>query len=327
MNASAKLIKRWGDLDKIRLAPQDLPFVVDAYDDCIADLDEQLGRLLDKLRRRGRAGPDLADRRVGPWREFRRARGSVLPWNEPLSDRAARSAGDRSAWRARDEAGRQGDGEPARPGRDDRRSARSGGGLSVSGDVAGPSLARPPADDQQGSPHDEPALSEVVPGLAINVDAYGLPRKSWPLGALNDGEWSYIRSEGNVHEELFHLSRDGNEQRNLARDPAAWPVLERMRQSLGGAHRRTARCRSDSIVEFPPRDHAPRRDMITSWDIQPAAIAAPIAGCMMIRLNSRTFTCRDQPFSVKTVPYLGAREADWCFVTAREFRLGFPTAA
>ena len=67
---------------------------------------------------------------------------------------------------------------------------------------------------------------------AINVDAYGLPRKSWPLGALNDGDWSYIRSEGNAHEELFHLRNDGKQQRNLARDPAAQPILDRMRQTL-----------------------------------------------------------------------------------------------
>jgi arylsulfatase A-like enzyme len=46
-------IKSWAELDKARIAPQDLPFVIDAYDDCIADLDEQVGRLLDKLRRQG----------------------------------------------------------------------------------------------------------------------------------------------------------------------------------------------------------------------------------------------------------------------------------
>ena len=48
-----EMIRRWGDLDKIRLAPKDLPLAVDAYDDCIADLDEQVGKLLDKLRRQG----------------------------------------------------------------------------------------------------------------------------------------------------------------------------------------------------------------------------------------------------------------------------------
>ena len=48
-----EMIRRWGDLDKIRVASKDLPLAVDAYDDCIADLDEQLGRLLDKMRRQG----------------------------------------------------------------------------------------------------------------------------------------------------------------------------------------------------------------------------------------------------------------------------------
>jgi hypothetical protein len=53
------------------------------------------------------------------------------------------------------------------------------------------------------------------------------------MGALNDGEWSYIRSEGKVREELFHLRRDATEQMNLARDPASQPTLERMRDALG----------------------------------------------------------------------------------------------
>src|SRR5262249_31287078 len=78
----------------------------------------------------------------------------------------------------------------------------------------------------------EPALSEVVPGFATDVDDDGLYRKTWPLGALNDGEWSYIRGEGTVREELFRVSQDALEQHNLARDPAAQPALERMRQAL-----------------------------------------------------------------------------------------------
>ena len=55
-----------------------------------------------------------------------------------------------------------------------------------------------------------------------------MPKKSWPLGALNDGDWSYIRREGDVREELFHA--DANQERNLAGDPAAGPTLERMRR-------------------------------------------------------------------------------------------------
>jgi arylsulfatase A-like enzyme len=78
-----------------------------------------------------------------------------------------------------------------------------------------------------------PALSEVVPGLAINVDGYGLPMKTWPLGALDDGDWSYIRSEGNGREELYHVKKDVKEQRNLASNPVAQPILDRMRKTLG----------------------------------------------------------------------------------------------
>ena len=94
-----------------------------------------------------------------------------------------------------------------------------------------------------------PRLAEVVPGDALNRDSYGLPRKTWPLGALNDGDWSYIRREGDVREELFHLSTDAREQRNLARDPAARPMLERMREAPGPTHRRAARCLDDSIAD------------------------------------------------------------------------------
>ena len=47
------LIEQWADLDQDRVPAADLASVVDAYDDCLADLDEQLGILLDELRRRG----------------------------------------------------------------------------------------------------------------------------------------------------------------------------------------------------------------------------------------------------------------------------------
>ena len=49
-----------------------------------------------------------------------------------------------------------------------------------------------------------------------NRDSAGLPKPTWPLGALNEAEWSYIRREGDVREELFHLREDAKEERNLA---------------------------------------------------------------------------------------------------------------
>ena len=47
------------------------------------------------------------------------------------------------------------------------------------------------------------------------------------------GEWSYIRYEGEFHEELFNLGHDPSEQFNRAIDPQAEATLVRMREALG----------------------------------------------------------------------------------------------
>ena len=47
------LINHWRYVDKSTLSPKGVAFAVDAYDDCIADLDEQIGKLVDELERRG----------------------------------------------------------------------------------------------------------------------------------------------------------------------------------------------------------------------------------------------------------------------------------
>ena len=45
------MIENWFAVDKNTLSPQELAFAATAYDDCIADLDEQLGWLVDRLRK------------------------------------------------------------------------------------------------------------------------------------------------------------------------------------------------------------------------------------------------------------------------------------
>ena len=47
------LIENWLAWDKSQLSAHDVALASDAYDDCIADLDEQLGCLIDELERRG----------------------------------------------------------------------------------------------------------------------------------------------------------------------------------------------------------------------------------------------------------------------------------
>ena len=74
-----------------------------------------------------------------------------------------------------------------------------------------------------------PALAEVVPNDPLNRDSWGVPKQLSPLGAVKEKDWSYIRREGDVREELFHLRDDPREQHNLAGDPSAQPTLKQMR--------------------------------------------------------------------------------------------------
>jgi arylsulfatase A-like enzyme len=228
-----ELISHWADLDKARLVKTDLPFAVDAYDDCIADLDEQLGKLLDELRRRGilqRTWLFIASDHGESFGEHTGVfcHGTSLYQTElhvpllivpPGGSGTARVVKETVSLRDLPativdvldlEAG----------------SPFPGDSLAHHWDETSPA-ARP------AFAASDPALAELVPGDARYRDSYGLPLKTWPMGALNEGGWSYIRSEGKVREELFHLSRDPKEQRNLARDPASQPVLKRMRDTLG----------------------------------------------------------------------------------------------
>jgi arylsulfatase A-like enzyme len=228
-----ELIKRWGDLDKVRLAQKDLPFVVDAYDDCIADLDEQIGRLLDKLRRHGVLDQTWLIVASDHGESFGEhagvfCHGTSLYQTEVHVPLLIVPPGGNATTRVIKETVSL---------RDLAATIVDVLGLEPGSPLPGSSLAHHWRKPSSAAPSvhasAEPALSEVVPGLAINMDAYGLPQKTWPLGALDDGDWSYIRSEGSTHEELFHLSKDVQEQRNLARDPAARSILDRMRQTLG----------------------------------------------------------------------------------------------
>ncbi len=230
-----ELIRRWGDLDKARLIPSEMPLVIDAYDDCVADLDEQIGRLLDRLGRQGVL--------KNTWLIIASDHG------ESFGEHAGVFCHGTSLYQTElhvpllivppdGQALKRVVKEPVSL-RDLAATVVNVLGFDAGSPFPGTSLARhwpiaspAPAFDAGTAPIARLPLSEVVPGFAINVDAYGLPRKSMPLGALTDGEWSYIRSEGNVHEELYHLRADANQQRNVVREPAVRGVLDRMRGSL-----------------------------------------------------------------------------------------------
>jgi len=225
------LIQNWGELDKSVLSPQEIEFAVNAYDECIADLDEQLGMLFDELERRGvleRTWLIIASDHGESFGEHTGVfcHGTSLYQTElhvPLMIIPPEPI-----------ATRQTVSEPVSL-RDLAATIVDVAGLRAGSPFPGDSLAR--FWNASSSPRDHGssglALAEVVPNDPLDRDSRGLPRPRFPLGALNEQEWSYIRRESDAREELFHLSDDANEQRNLAAEPAARPVLERMRGTMG----------------------------------------------------------------------------------------------
>jgi len=58
------------------------------------------------------------------------------------------------------------------------------------------------------------------------------PASSGPLVSLAEGDYVYIRNEGDGSEQLFHERDDPDESDNRAGDEAMQRVLEGMRQRL-----------------------------------------------------------------------------------------------
>ena len=85
-------------------------------------------------------------------------------------------------------------------------------GQAAGSPFPGESLARlwKPADAPQPTLSGSltPALAEVVPHDPEKRDYWGTTRQLAALGAVKEREWSYLRREGDVREQLFHLSAD-----------------------------------------------------------------------------------------------------------------------
>jgi arylsulfatase A-like enzyme len=226
------LIQHWGALDRATVLPKGVAFAAAAYDDCIADLDEQIGKLVDELDRRG-----ILDR---TWLIITSDHGESFGEHAGIFCHGA-SLYDTElhipllmippGGCATKQAVKEGVSL-----RDMAATIVDLVGQDGGSPFPGASLARfwkrpaPGAPIEPPSP--APALAELVPLDLGAVDSWGVPRQLPPLRAVLDGGWSYIRREGNVGEELFHLGEDAQEQRNLARDPSARTTLERMRAAM-----------------------------------------------------------------------------------------------
>ncbi len=225
------MIQDWWPMDKTAIPSRDIAFAHDAYDDCVADLDEQLGRLFDELGRRAVLDTTWVILAADHGESFGEhagvfCHGTSLYQTELHVPLVIIPPGGLPSKRVvtepvslRDLAATIVDlvDLPA-------DSPFPGKSLARCWDGSSPSLATP-ADR---------ALSEVVPIDPHNPDPLEMVKPHWPIAAVIEGGWAYIRREADGREELFHLREDAGESHDLAGSPAARPELERMRGSLRG---------------------------------------------------------------------------------------------
>jgi arylsulfatase A-like enzyme len=221
------MIQSWWSLDKRGLTAQDITFAQNAYDDCVADLDEQLGRLIDDLGRRGLLERTWVIITADHGESFGEhagvfCHGTSLYQTELHVPLLIIPPGGSSKGRVVAEA----------------VSLRSLAptivdvlGLKAGSPFPGASLARF-WDASMSAPAADRVLSEVVPIDPLHPEPLEMVKPHWPLAALNERGWSYIRREGDLREELFRVREDARELHNLAASPAARFELARMRASL-----------------------------------------------------------------------------------------------
>ncbi len=233
-NATRDMIQQWPLLDKTALSPKQIAFGIDAYDECVADLDEQLGVLFDELRRRGILDHTWLIVVADHGESFGEhegifCHGMSLYQTEVHVPLLIVPPGGAAAARVVKETVSL---------RDLAATVVDVLGMTAGSPFPGDSLARlwqqsRPLEKKVGDGvANAEALAEVVPLAASNGDPAALPETTWPLGGLAGGGWSYVRRETPVREELYDLSVDQKEQNNLAANPAARATLERMRTQL-----------------------------------------------------------------------------------------------
>lgn len=203
-----------------------LELMSDTYDDCIAYLDGQVGRLLDDLDRRGVLdstlvivtsdhGEHLGDHGlIGHGQSLYQPLVHVPLLVIPPSGTAS---------------GLERGGSVAGPVslRQIPATVADLTGLADRSPFPGRSLARP--ERAPGSETERP-LSEVEHQRKFDPGPL-IPASRGPLWSLTDGDRKYIRHDDGT-EQLFDLAADPGEARNLADAPGVLPELERFRAEL-----------------------------------------------------------------------------------------------
>lgn len=217
------MLRDWQKLDRTALGPASQSLARDAYDDCIAALDRELGNLLDELRRR-----DILDRTLliltadhGEQFGEHNAFGHGMSLYEPevhvplivaFPGKVPRGVVVEEPVSLRD--------LPA------TIVALLGGARPA------PFPGTPLTTTWDGTPPDPNAPRAALSELESPIDSPGSRHHHGPCRSLLAGRTSYLR-HGDGTEELFDLDADPAESHDLARSAVAAPTLAHCRELLG----------------------------------------------------------------------------------------------
>ena len=218
------VLRDWIEIQKNRPTERQIGFARDSYDDCLADLDERLGELFDELERRaileqtcviitGDHGESFGEHPgvfVHGTTLYQTERHVPLVIIPPGGAKVPNVVAEPVSLR------------------DMAATIADLAGLKADLSFPGVSLARFWSRSPEAAPSElvgrSPALSELAPERPLGVSSPGVEYRLWPMAALVDGDWSYVRRDGDRLELLFNLRTDAGELHNLASDPAFRPL-------------------------------------------------------------------------------------------------------
>lgn len=231
--AESRMLLEYWDRDKRTLRPRDVELARDAYDDCIAALDRQVGALLDQLDRRGVLANTVVIVTSDHGEEF----GEHGVFNHGFSLYAPEVHVPLLILGPSIPAGRAVD----RPVglRDLPSTIADLAGLGAVAPFPGRSLASCwRSEGDAGDARPLTAFSEVdIPVEIIPQRGRGPSQRGLTV-SLVDGGLHYLLDVRGT-EELYDLAADPGESRDLHKDPARAPALDRFRNALGEILRET----------------------------------------------------------------------------------------
>jgi arylsulfatase A-like enzyme len=225
------LAELWTMIDKLSLAPRYRLLAQDSYDNCIAYLDERLGELFDELQRRGVLDRTLVILTSDHGEEL--GEHGLFDHGESLYRPEARVP-LLVVW----------PGPRRLPGvvretvslRDLPATIVDLVGLAAGSPFPGRSLAGlgrdPPPRADLGVRDLSGALAELADPNPIRPSRGRSPATRGPLISLAEGDYVYIRNDGDGREQLFNERDDPDELFNRAGVEAMQPILQRLRQNL-----------------------------------------------------------------------------------------------